>query len=201
MLERQSALQSALRLQPPGLLGATDSRHAGVHLGEHRLGSLVQVTAFASCIGQAGAMLTDLVKLALPGDNRFTGDAQANLRAVGPGTWLLADAAQAAPEPAALRTALRGLATVVDLSHARTAFFLAGPAAAQTIATFCSLDITGGAFPAGSATNTRLGHIGMTLTHLDDVPTFEILVYRGYAEHAFEVLVNAGAEFGLEITG
>ena len=201
MLERQSALQSALRLRPPGLLGAADRAHAGVHLGEHRLGSLVQVTAFAPCIAQAGAMLADLVKLALPGDNRFTGDAQTNLRAIGPGTLLIADAAGAVPEPAALRTALRGFATVVDLSHARTAFLLAGPAAVQTIAKFCSIDIAGGAFPAGSATNTRLGHIGMTLTHLDDVPTFEILVYRGYAEHAFEVLVNAGAEFGLEITG
>ena len=201
MLERQSALQSALRLRPPGLLGAADRAHAGVHLGEHRLGSLVQVTAFAPCIGQAGAMLTDLVKLALPGDNRFTGDAQMNLRAIGPGTWLLADTAGVAPEPDALRSALRGLATVVDLSHARTAFLLGGPAAARTIAKFCSIDIAGGAFPAGSATNTRLGHIGMTLTCLDEVPTFEILVYRGYAEHAFETLVNAGAEFGLEITG
>ena len=201
MLERQSALQSALRLQPPGLLGATDSTHAGVRLGEHRLGSLVQVTAFASCIAQVGVMLADLVNLALPGDNRFTGDTQTNLRAVGPGTWLLADTAGVAPEPAALRAALRGFATVVDLGHARTAFLLAGPAAAKTIAKFCSIDITGGAFPAGSATNTRLGHIGMTLTRLDDAPTFEILVYRGYAEHAFETLVNAGAEFGLEIAG
>ena len=201
MLERQSALQSALRLHPPGLLGAIDSQHARVHLGEHRLETLVQVTAFASCIEQAGAILADLLKLALPSDNRFSGDAQTNLRAIGPGTWLLADTAGTAPEPAALRSALRGLATVVDLSHARTAFLLAGPAAALTIAKFCSIDIAGGAFPAGSATNTRLGHIGMTLTRLDDVPTFEILVYRGYAEHAFETLVNAGAEFGLEITG
>ena len=201
MLERQSALQSALRLRPPGLLGATDSAHAGVRLGEHRLETLVQVTAFAACFAQAGAMLADLVKLALPGNNRFTGDAQTNLRAVGPGTWLLADTAGAAPEPAALRTALRGFATVVDLSHARTAFLLAGPAAERTIAKFCSIDLAGGAFPAGSATNTRLGHIGMTLTRLDDAPTFEILVYRGYAEHAFETLVDAGAEFGLEIVG
>jgi len=201
MLERQSALQSALRLHPPGLLGATDSAHAGVRLGEHRLGSLVQVNAFASCLEQAGAMLADLVKIALPGDNRFTGNAQTNLRAVAPGTWLLADTTGAAPEPAALRAALRGFATVVDLSHARTAFLLTGPAAAQTIAKFCSIDLAGGAFPAGSATNTRLGHIGMTLTHLDDAPSFEILVYRGYAEHAFEALVNAGAEFRLEITG
>ena len=201
MLERQSALQSALRLRPPGLLGATDSAHAGVRLGEHRLETLVQVTAFAACFAQAGAMLADLVKLALPGNHRFTGDAQTNLRAVGPGTWLLADTAGAAPEPAALRTALRGFATVVDLSHARTAFLLAGPAAERTIAKFCSIDLAGGAFPAGSATNTRLGHIGMTLTRLDDAPTFEILVYRGYAEHAFETLVDAGAEFGLEIVG
>ena len=201
MLERQSALQSALRLRPPGLLGATDSAHAGVRLGEHRLETLVQVTAFAACFAQAGAMLADLVNLALPGNNRFTGDAQTNLRAVGPGTWLLADTAGAAPEPAALRTALRGFATVVDLSHARTAFLLAGPAAERTIAKFCSIDLAGGAFPAGSATNTRLGHIGMTLTRLDDAPTFEILVYRGYAEHAFETLVDAGAEFGLEIVG
>ena len=201
MLERQSALQSALRLRPPGLLGTTDSAHAGVHLREHRLGSLVQDTAFAPCIAQAGALLTDLLNIALPGENRLTGDAQTNLRAVGPGTWLLADITDAAPEPAVLRATLRGVATVVDLSHARTAFRLSGPAAARTIAKFCSIDLSGDAFPAASATNTRLGHIGMTLTRLDDTQTFEILVYRGYAEHAFEALVEAGAEFGLEIAG
>jgi sarcosine oxidase subunit gamma len=96
---------------------------------------------------------------------------------------------------------MRGQATVVDLSHARTAFRLSGPAAVRTLAKFCSLDLAGSAFPTGSATNTRLGHIGMTLARRDDTPTFEILVYRGFAEHAFEALVESGAEFGLEIVG
>ena len=69
----------------------------------------------------------------------------------------------------------------------------------RTIAKFCSLDLSGGAFPVGSATNTRLGHIGMTLMHLDEAPTFEILVYRGYGQHVFESLVESAAEFVLEI--
>lgn len=201
MLERQSALQSAMRLRPPGLVGTTDSQHAGVHLGERRLGSLVQVTAFAQCIDQAGAILADLVRLSLPEKNQFTGDAQTSLSLIGPGTWLLSDVAGACPDADALRAALRGWATVVDLSHARTAFELSGPAAVRTIAKFCSLDLAGGAFPTGSVTNTRLGHIGMTLTRRDDAPSFEILVYRGFAEHAYEALVESGAEFGLEIAG
>lgn len=201
MLERQSALQSAMRLRPPGLLGATDRDHVGVRLGEHRLGALLQVSAFAQSIDQAGAILADLLKLALPENNRFTGDAHSSLSLTGPGTWLLSDDTGAWPDAPTLRAALRGWATVVDLSHARTAFELSGPAAIRTIAKFCSLDLAGGAFPTGSATNTRLGHIGMTLARRDDAPSFEILVYRGYAEHAYEALVESGAEFGLEIVG
>ena len=201
MLERQSALQSALRLRPPGLLGTTDRQNAGVHLTEHRQGALIQVTAFAQSIDAAGAIVADLVHLPLPEKCRFTGNAMANLALIGPGTWLLSDGDSVLPNAATLRKALRGHATVVDLSHARTAFWLSGPAAIRTLAKFCSLDLAGGAFPTGSATNTRLGHIGMTLARRDDTPTFEILVYRGFAEHAFEALVESGAEFGLEIVG
>ena len=38
-----------------------------------------------------------------------------------------------------------------------------------------------------------------TLARLDDAPTFELLVFRGYAEFVFEALAEAAAEFGLLI--
>lgn len=199
MLERQSAIQGALRLHPPGMLGVGDGQAPGVRLTEHRLESLIQVTAFAPCVAQAASMLTDLIGVSLPADNRFTVNASVSVRNVAPGTWLVCAGPGALHDPDALRMKLRGVATVVDLTHARTAFRISGLASVKTLIKFCSIDLAGTAFPSGSATNTRFGHVGMTLARLDDDPTFEILVYRGYAVHVFELLLESAAEFGVEL--
>ena len=93
---------------------------------------------------------------------------------------------------------LDGVATVVDLGHARAALRLTGPAGRRTLASHCGLDLDPSAFPVGRATNTRFGHLGMTLSRTDDT-TFELLVFRGYAAYAFESLVESATEFGVHV--
>ena len=39
----------------------------------------------------------------------------------------------------------------------------------------------------------------MTLARMGAEDHFELLVFRGYAEHVLEALLEAGAEFGLKV--
>lgn len=198
-LERRSALAAHKLLQPGTPVALPLGGVAAVLLSERRPLSILQVSAFATTGAEAGRRLAEVLGLAAPRPNRFSADARMSLRATGPGIWQVVGGAGNLPEPAALRATLAGVATVVDLSHARTALKIAGHCAIRTLAKHCGLDLHAAKFPTGSATNTRFGHIGMTLARIDDAPSFELLVFRGYAEFVFDSLVEAAGEFGLQV--
>lgn len=199
MIERRSALAAhpAMASAAPSSSGGADRRQLIV--SERRALNVLQVSAFAPVIAQVGTALAATLGLPAPASNRFSGDAGKSLRCVGPGVWLLVGHEQALPDAPALRSHLGADATVVDLSHARSALQLRGAAAARTLTKHCGLDLDRSAFPAGSATNTRFGHIGMHLARTDDQPTFELLVFRGYAQFVFDALCHGAAEFGYQV--
>jgi heterotetrameric sarcosine oxidase gamma subunit len=199
MLERRSALAAHPLVNPANRADLSTTGTVRVTLSERPTLSILQVSAFAQTADAAGIYLAGALELELPAANRFSGDLRKSVRAIGPGIWQIVGDDGAVPEAAAIRATLAGVATVVDLSHARAAFQVSGAAAARTLAKHCGLDLYTPKFPTGSATNTRFGHIGMTLARIDDAPTFELLVFRGYAEFVFESLVDAAREFGLLI--
>ena len=195
MLERRSALEPIESITagvPPA------GERAGVTLYERRPLSILQVSAFAATIGDAAAGLV-AAGFVVPEANRMNVRDATSVRSTGPGIWQIAGPDGALPSAFALRDALRSVATVVDLSHARTALVIGGADAARTLAKHCPLDLDPRIFPTGSATNTRLGHLGASLARVDDAPTFELLVFRGYAQFASEMLCEAAMEFGLTI--
>lgn len=195
MIERHSALEA--------LLAQASQAHAlaepGVTLAERRPLAILQVSAFASTQTEAASHLSAALNIALPTANRLTSNLVLSVRLLAPGVWQIVGDAFATIQAETLRSALGGFATVVDLSHARTAITVCGVAAQRTLAKFCGLDLDLEQFPVNSATNTRFGHLGMTLARTDDANSFELLVFRGYAEHVFEQLIEAGAEFGLSV--
>ena len=168
-------------------------------MSERRPLALLQVLAFVSEADQVGADLAAALALPLPAGNRLSGDSRKSVRSVAPGVWLVAGDLGALPDAATLRATLAARASVVDLGQARCALQLRGAAAARTLAKFCGLDLDPSAFPTGSATNTRFGHVGMHLARIDDAPTFELLVFRGYAEFVFDALCEGAAEFGFRV--
>lgn len=199
MIERRSALAAHPMIARPAQASASAGRMAPLVLSERRPLALLQVSAFAPDVAEAGAALSAMLGLPLPASHRLSGDSRSSLRAVGPGVWLVVGQVDALPQAAALRATLAAHASVVDLSHARCALQLRGAAAARTLNKHCGLDLDASVFPSGSATNTRLGHIGMHLARIDDLPTFELLVFRGYAEFAFDALCESAAEFGFKV--
>jgi sarcosine oxidase subunit gamma len=203
VLERRSALAAHPGFKSGARAGAGNGE-PGVTIGERRPLAILQVSAFAQTVGDAAGRLASMLELPVPAPNRLSGKLRKRMGAVGPGVWQLVGDPDALPPANSLRRALGGVATVVDLSHARTAFVLGGPAAARTLAKFCSLDLDAGMFPAGSVAATRFGHLGVTLVRTDSSdshPEFELLVFRGYAEFVFEALFEGAAEFGAQIRG
>ena len=202
MLERRSALASHPQAKPGTTLGVADGDAPSVSIAERPSLAVLQVSAFADSVSATGARLVRALDLALPEPGRYTGDAKRNLRAIGPGVWQLVASDGGLPAAGALRATLEGVGTIVDLSHARAALRVAGREAERALAKHCPLDLATAVFAPGSATQTRFGHLGLTLARLDDlrgVPVFELLVFRGYAEYVFEALLEGAAEFGVRV--
>lgn len=199
MLERRSALAAHLKMTTALGTQSAATDPARLVLSERRALTVLQVSAFASTATPAQTALVAALDLPAPAGNRFSAAAGRSLRCVAPGVWLVIGPSEGLLAVASLRAQLGAYATVVDLSHARCALQLRGEAASRTLAKFCGLDLVLSAFPTGSATNTRFGHIGMHLARTDDLPTFELLVFRGYAEFVFEALCDGAAEFGFRV--
>ena len=114
--------------------------------------------------------------------------ASGRVRNIGPGEWLLVslDAAQD-PE-------IDG-AMVVDQSHGRTLFRLAGPDSIRLLMKAVAVDIAGAGFPVGSSSNMAFGHLNINLARIAD-RQFEIIGSRSFAESLYHDLKLAGREFG-----
>ena len=195
MIERHSAIAVLLAQASE----AHQMAHPTVTISERRPLTILQVSAFGSTQQETAVALSTILNINLPSPNQMTSNAILSVRLLGPGIWQIVGDLYATIQAHALRVALGGFASVVDLSHARTAILVSGLAAQRTLNKFCSLDLALEHFAVGSATNTRFGHIGMTLARGPDELAFELLVFRGYAEHVLEALLEAGAEFGLRV--
>ena len=208
------------------LMTGRDARTSGgpgaqVTIALRRSLALLQVSAFAQDADAAAARLSDIVGLSLPGPNRLSGDAALSLRATGPGIWQVVgqgyegdegdegDEGGRVPAASALRSHLDGVATVVDLGHARTAFRLSGAGASRTLARHCAIDLDPLVFPDGAATSTRFNQLALSLARIDgrdvariggdSTPAFELMVFRGYAVFVLESLFESARELGVSI--
>jgi len=195
MFERSSALSTVI----PAASNQHASTSARVVICERHPIAVLQVSAFAATITETERLLCSTLGLEAPAANQLSGNSTLSLRSIAPGVWQITGEISHTPQAAALRATLQSIATVVDVSHGRSALLISGPSAAQSLAKFCGLDLATDKFMTGHSTQTRFGHIAMTLSRIDDAPTFEILVFRGYAQHVFESLVEGAAEFGLRI--
>ena len=170
-----------------------------VVLREKHYSAIYQVSAFNGMQSKVETALSELLGVKAPVALRMTLREDLTWRALGEGVWLMTSQGQAMPPLEALRDHLSGVATVVDLSHARTVIQISGNSAVATLAKGCSLNLHDSVFQTGSCTNTRYGKLGVCVTRFEDQPGFELLVFRGFAQHLFESLFHAASEFGVTI--
>lgn len=88
----------------------------------------------------------------------------------------------------------------VDLTHVRAMFRLTGADAAGLINRVCALDLSDGMFPNGAAARTLFAGVATEIVRDDEngAPSYLLLPSRSYSTYILEVILDAGAEFGLD---
>jgi heterotetrameric sarcosine oxidase gamma subunit len=92
-----------------------------------------------------------------------------------------------------------GLASISEQSDGRTVIRISGPRARDALAKGLPIDLHPRAFRPGDTALTLAAHIGAQIWQLDDAPTYEIAVFRGFARSFWHFLTEASAEYGCQI--
>ena len=92
---------------------------------------------------------------------------------------------------------------VVDLTHVRAMFRLSGADGRVLLAKICGLDLGDAMFPDGSAARTLVAGVATELIRDDaeGTPSFLLLPSRSFGLYMWDVLLDAGQEFGLAPVG
>lgn len=115
----------------------------------------------------------------------------------GPDQWLfVASRAGARDLERELVPLLKGLAAVTDQSDARVVVRIRGQHARALLAKGVPIDLDPRAFPARGAVLTHASHIGVVLWQIDDAPTYELAVFRSFADSFARWIHSAAAEWG-----
>ena len=96
----------------------------------------------------------------------------------GPGTWLVMDEAAGWDFADRLQERLTGLASVSDQSSSYAILRLSGPGTRTILQRGASIDFHPDAFHTGCAATTVIAHIGVIIWQVDELPTFDVAVFR-----------------------
>jgi heterotetrameric sarcosine oxidase gamma subunit len=122
----------------------------------------------------------------------------------GPGEWLLlAPIGTAAAVAARIDTTGDRLVTVQDYTHGRTLLRLTGATSDRTLSKLCSIDLAERTTPNGSAFRSSVGEVVSDVIR-DDVGgrrSYLLHCERSSGQYLFDVLLDAGREFGVEEDG
>jgi heterotetrameric sarcosine oxidase gamma subunit len=173
---------------------------AGITLSERSGLSICSVVARTGRARDLAGRVQAMFGIDLPDRPRHTGAGSIAFVGAGPGQWL---ALAADAEPLAferrLRAELAGLASVADESDGRTIVRIAGARARDMLAKGLLVDLHPRAFGPGSAATTMVAHMRVQLWQLDAHPTYEFAVPRSFAVSWWDWVIEAGAEYGIEI--
>jgi methylglutamate dehydrogenase subunit D len=198
-------VETGLRYRPalagilkPGRHGAAEGP-PGVALAE-RTG--LQIASLAARKGQDEALAAAIRAswgLDLPASPRRVGDARLSLLWSGAGQFLAVAEGWDGDLERSLRERLRHLAAITDQSHGRVVLRLAGARARDVLAKGVPIDLHPSVFRPGDTAMTLAGHIGVQIWQVDDQPTYDISAFRGFAGSLYGWLVEAGAEYGIDV--
>jgi heterotetrameric sarcosine oxidase gamma subunit len=123
----------------------------------------------------------------------------------GPGEWLLLDAPASAPRliDRIRRAAAGEFASVLDLSHARALVRLTGHDSMLLLAKLCAIDLHDETTPDGAALRTSVADLVTDLVREDEdgVRSYWLHCEWSSGQYLFDVLLDAGAEFGIDVDG
>lgn len=116
----------------------------------------------------------------------------------GPDQWLaIAEGDGKRDLETELKAKLADIASVVDQSDGRVIVRISGTRAREVLAKGVPVDLHPRVFGPGSVAITHASHIGVILWQLDDAPTYELAMFRSYADSFAHWLFEAAAEFAV----
>ena len=119
----------------------------------------------------------------------------------GPGQWLvLGEPEVAATLEARLAATLRDHASVAEIGDGRAVLRLTGPRVREVLAKGVGLDLDPRAFGPGRTALTMASMIDVQITQIDDTPTFEVMLFRGFAGSFWHWLEESAAPVGLDVS-
>jgi sarcosine oxidase subunit gamma len=197
-LNPRSPLQDIAR---PGRFGRRDGA-PGVVVSERAGLGLATVAARKGQADALGARVRDLYGVTLPARSVAASGPSVSFIGTGPGQWLAVSEVLPNEELAMeLAGQLEGLASVADQCGGRAVVRLSGPRARDVLAKGLPIDLDARVFAAGSAATSVIGHMGVQLWQVDEAPTYDIALFRGYADSFWRWLTASAAEFGYEVVG
>jgi heterotetrameric sarcosine oxidase gamma subunit len=192
----QSAIADLVRPQRVGPEG-----RAGLRLSERTGLAIWQIAAWRDAdVPPLRSALRKSTRIALPEQPNGAMSAGGRVAIwIAPRRLWLVAGAQDAGSLAGLPDLVAGRAAVTDLSQARVVLRLSGPEARTALAKLCRIDLHPKSFAAGRTAQTPLGQVPALIHCVDEAPTFDLYLPRSLARSATEMLIDAAAEFGLEI--
>ncbi len=123
----------------------------------------------------------------------------------GVGEWLLLGSVGSAGAlmDRARSRAGAGFVSVIDLTHGRALVRLTGDDAAAVLSMVCGVDLADAVTPNLAAFRSWVAKVVTDVVRddLDATPSYLLHCERSSGQYLFDVLVDTGAEYGLEITG
>ena len=122
-----------------------------------------------------------------------------------PSEWLLlaAPGTAAAVAQGVPPTVAGELVTVRDFTHSRALVRVTGAAAADVLAKLCGIDLSDAVTSQGTALRTAVAELVTDVVRDDLGAARSYLLHceRSSGQYLFDVLVDAGAEFGIDVDG
>jgi sarcosine oxidase subunit gamma len=187
-------------LAKPGRHGMSQGE-GGVSLMEVRGLSLATVIARKDKTAALLAAAKSAFGIDLPTTPRRVESGKIAFLWAGPDQWLAVTSENLPPGifEKRLAEALAGAASVTEQSDGRTIIRVSGPRARDTLAKGLPIDLHPKAFKTGDTALTIGAHIGLQIWQLDEAPTYDLAVFRGFAGSFWHFLTHAAAEYGYRV--
>jgi methylglutamate dehydrogenase subunit D len=130
--------------------------------------------------GVTTAQISAALGLELVTTSGWTGVNGLSAIGTGPGTWLVQFDNAPAGWAAGLANRLLGLASVSDQSGGYTIWRINGPNARDLLQRGAYIDLHPSRFGPGSSATTVIAHIGVILWQVDDMPTYDVAIFRSF---------------------
>jgi heterotetrameric sarcosine oxidase gamma subunit len=180
----------------PGRIGRSAGA-PGVTIGERTGLGLATVMVRKGRQAELAAAAEQAYGVALPAGARLAAGPRAGFIGTGPGQWfVVSESLRNGALARDLAENFRGLASISDQSDGRAVVRISGPKARDLLAKGLPIDLDPRVFKPGDAATSLISYIGVQLWQVDETPTYDIAVFRGFAESFWGWLTASAAEFG-----